>query len=259
MATTAPNSAGPVAPGGVNTPNAATAYSFLRAKGLSAAQASGVIANLIAESGINPESWAKDSNGLPSVGIASWNNNTTAQHLVTGNPTTDLDNQLQYLWAWIQSNPSAYLQLKGTSTPYQAGSVFANLYERCAACGYQDGSSQLVSRGGIAQQVYTWATDAAISANSGLASILDPFAISGVGNAPGTSGGIVPSVTGAASGTLPSLIGGAGTLLGDLTSAAFWERLGLFVLGAVLTLLGVSLFVAESKTAQTVGTAALVA
>jgi hypothetical protein len=241
MATTAQQGSGQYTGAtGYNSPNGAVAFKFLRGKGLSIAQAAGVVANLDAESSLNPESWATDSNGLPSVGIASWNNNPTAQGLVTGNPATDLTNQLNYLWSWMQSNQTAYLQFKGTSTPYAAGSVFANQYERCSACGYQDGSGQLVSRGNLANQVYTWATDAA----GGLSLFGDVEAAAGTVVAPAVVGAQnAAGVVGSAS-NLFGLLTGA---LGGITTAAFWERLGLFVLGGVLALLGVGIFLSESK------------
>jgi hypothetical protein len=87
----------------------------------------------------------------------------------------------------------------------------------------------------------------------------DLIPLGGAGLSPTGIGGQVLQSPLAKSVTSGTVLGQLSSLLGDVSTAAFWERLGLFVLGAVLTLLGVSLFVAESKTAQTVGAAALVA
>jgi Transglycosylase-like domain len=51
---------------------------------------------------------------------------------------------------------------------------------------------------------------------------------------------------------LTGLEQGIDTLLGDLTSAGFWERLGLFVAGAVLVVVGIVVFISTTKTGQKV-------
>lgn len=48
----------------------------------------------------------------------------------------------------------------------------------------------------------------------------------------------------------PSWIGELGTLLGDLDSASFWKRIGIFALGAVLALVGLGVFISTTKPGQ---------
>jgi hypothetical protein len=50
-----------------------------------------------------------------------------------------------------------------------------------------------------------------------------------------------------------------GTLLGDLTSAEWWERVGLFAAGAVLVGVGIAVFISTTKTGQKVESDAAVA
>ncbi len=53
--------------------------------------------------------------------------------------------------------------------------------------------------------------------------------------------------------TLGSLgLGGLGTIIGDISSVTWWERVGLFVLGATVFVIGLVVFIATSKTGQQV-------
>ena len=59
--------------------------------------------------------------------------------------------------------------------------------------------------------------------------------------------------------SVSSLFGPLGTLLADLTSSQFWLRLGVGLLGAVLVIGGTVIFMASTKTGQTVAKAAVLA
>lgn len=92
-----------------------------------------------------------------------------------------------------------------------------------------------------------------------------------VGNA--EAGGVVPAsptpVPGLTNGgvnvgvsTLSGLSGlesGVDTLLGDLTSSAFWKRIGIFTAGTALVIAGIALFISTTKTGQKVESDAAVA
>ena len=58
---------------------------------------------------------------------------------------------------------------------------------------------------------------------------------------------------------LSGLETGVDTLLGDLTSTNFWERVGLFAAGGVLVLVGIFVFISTTKTGQKVESDAAVA
>jgi hypothetical protein len=75
-------------------------------------------------------------------------------------------------------------------------------------------------------------------------------------NLPGPGIGSIPAAvvglgTTAASSVLDAEgLGGLGTLLGDLTSGTFWKRIGVFSLGAALTLVGLAVFISTTKPGQ---------
>lgn len=75
--------------------NSDIAYWFFRQAGLSAEAAAGLVGNLIAESGVNPESVQA---GGPGRGIAQWSQGGRWKpSLMTGNPGQDLNAQLAYV------------------------------------------------------------------------------------------------------------------------------------------------------------------
>lgn len=74
------------------------------------------------------------------------------------------------------------------------------------------------------------------------------------------------TLTGGAAGAIGSAVGGvtglenaASTILGDVSSAAFWKRIGIFTAGGVLVIAGIALFVSTTKTGQKVESDAAVA
>ena len=77
-------------------------------------------------------------------------------------------------------------------------------------------------------------------------------------------GTLASGAAGAAAGAAGSAVGsvlpaGLTSILGDLSSATFWERLGLFALGFVLTIGGLGLFLADTKAGKEVGSVAALA
>lgn len=109
--------------------NVETAYSFFVNSGFTPAQASGIVGNLMQESGVNPES--VQPNG-PGRGIAQWSlGGRWLPSLMTGNVTQDLQNQEQYILDELQANPAYGLSaLKQATTPDQAANIFGNDYEK---------------------------------------------------------------------------------------------------------------------------------
>src|SRR5258708_4432882 len=137
MPTTAAPGGGATTQAGYRIPNIGPVtprevYALLIQKGLSTAQAVGVLANMWAESHIDPESDGIDSNGYRSVGLINWNTKgyTNARQLVTGNPQRDVRAQIDYLFT-STSGLSAGLQ--GATAADVAGNFAAHV-EVCQGC-----------------------------------------------------------------------------------------------------------------------------
>ena len=114
-------------------------YALMTQRGFSTNQAIGVMANMINESGLNPE--AQNPGGpAAGVGLVQWE--TTyypgAASLVTGNPQQDVRAQITYL-----AQTASKQSLSGDSATAVAGN-FARYFEKCAGC--QPGGSQYKSR-----------------------------------------------------------------------------------------------------------------
>ena len=145
--------------------NAQKAFNFLIAKGLTPTQSAGVLGNLNAESGINPqrvqstETPAGDKpnvtiDGVTGYGIAQWTSSDRQQGLADlaakkGKPSGDLGVQLDYLWKELkQSYPTVLSALKQTNTVEEAVSVILNQYEAPA----ERVQNQII-RAGMAQSI----------------------------------------------------------------------------------------------------------
>ena len=149
---------------------------FLMREGLTLAQASGVIGNLMAESGLNPAiiqggGTAPDTyvpvSGV-GFGLAQWTSSDRQAGLSAfaqqmGAPITDLGVQMNYLWKELSTNYASTLSsLKATNDPVQAAVVFHKGYE-----GSADSYAQVVAnRGGNAARVYQTYSDAPAIAGS---------------------------------------------------------------------------------------------
>ena len=127
-------------------------WDALRSAGATPVQAAGIMGNWIAESGLNPEASAVDSNGKRSYGLAQWNAGSypNAASLVTGRPEADLAAQVTYF-----AQTGGFRAATG-STPQQVAASVASRYERCATC--QSGGAQSKSRQAQAATVAGWAS-----------------------------------------------------------------------------------------------------
>src|SRR5258708_35505325 len=105
-------------------------WAALQRAGASAVQDAGIMGNMIAESNLDPEAKAMDSNGSVSYGLAQWNaaSHPNAASLVTGNPVADLQRQITYLTS------TGGVQAASGTTVRETASSFAARDERGATC-----------------------------------------------------------------------------------------------------------------------------
>lgn len=142
---------------------------FLMRHGLSLAQASGVVGNLMAESGLNPAIIQGGGNApdnyIPvsgtGFGIAQWTFSARQVPLLNysrqmGVAITDLGLQLNFLWKELNEGYASTLaSLKATDDPVRAAVIFHDGYE-----GSADSNTKVVtSRGGNATRVYQTYSD----------------------------------------------------------------------------------------------------
>lgn len=161
-------------------------YDELTAQGASSVQALGIMANIINESGFNPE--AVGDQGT-SFGIVQQHGSQYAG-LVTGNEAADLKAQVRVI-----AQNGGFRAASG-STPAEAAGNFAANYERCVGC--QPGGAQYNSRVANAATVTGWASSGKWPASAGSAQAAQTTAaqqaqqlgstcIIGFGGVPGTS------------------------------------------------------------------------
>jgi hypothetical protein len=136
-------------------------YTALTSAGFSTVQAIGIMANGIAESGLNPETNVVDSNGYRSYGIWQFNaaSYPNAAALVTGNCANDLAAQVGLL------KTAASGQALAGSTPGQVAGNFAQYFERCQTC--QPGGTSYNQRVADAADVAQWASSGNWPASAG--------------------------------------------------------------------------------------------
>lgn len=226
-----------------------TEYDYFVARGFTPAQASGIVGNLQQESGGNPESVQQ---GGPGRGIAQWSLGGRWQpRLMTGNPTVDLQNQLDFLMQELNTVPGYGLSaLKASSTPTQAAAVFGTDFERYGIAG---------ARVQDAQNIYNEVTSGKPipgpgGANAILTSHLGPTAPGGSWdplNWPGDIAGAAVSGTAALGGDVIS----AGVK--SLVQSGLVLRGTLMVVGIIIAIIGLRQLFSGSQTAgQTVGAGA---
>ena len=214
--------------------NVETAYEYFLQHGFTPAQSSGIVGNLMQESNVNPES--QQPNG-PGRGIAQWSaGGRWIPSLMTGNPSADLNNQLDYVLQELQSNPAYGLsQLEATQTPVQAATVFGKQYEMYGIAG---------NRFNYAQDVYQAAqTNNWPSVTSG-----SPPAANGGGSTGSADSSSTSLNTGGFINSVDSLLNpqagllhpaGTATLILGRGGVALWG-LALIVGGLALIVLGTS-------------------
>ncbi|MCB9648494.1 MAG: hypothetical protein H6730_18125 [Deltaproteobacteria bacterium] len=112
--------------------NAERAFNYFVDKGLSPAQAAGIVGNLQAESGVKP---GQHQIGGPAFGIAQWEGprrEALEQFArAQGKPVDDLGVQLDFIWHECQTTErGAFEALKQTRTPAEAAQVWCSRWER---------------------------------------------------------------------------------------------------------------------------------
>ena len=224
-----------------NYPNASYAYSYELAEGFTPAQASGILGNLITESGINPE--AIQPNG-PGRGIAQWSQGGRWQpRLMTGNPKVDLPNQLAFIMQELETNPGYGLaDLKASQTPEQAAQIFGTDFERYGIAGNRvkdarDVYNALAIGGGAGLPVSSVPT---AQLTSGSINPLDPLTWAGGISGLGGLFGVGASIGDTASG-LASIATNFGKFLAVIMYGGTWIRFGEAILGVVVLSGGMAL------------------
>lgn len=114
-------------------------YLALTKAGASTTQAIGIMANMMNESGLNPEA-INPAGPQSGVGLVQWQTTDYphAATLVTGNPEADMRAQVNYL-----AVTGGFKAAQGTTAGQAAGNFAAN-YEKCATC--QAGGQQFRAR-----------------------------------------------------------------------------------------------------------------
>jgi hypothetical protein len=220
-------------------------WDALTKAGYSANQAAGIMGNMENESSFNQEADAIDSNGLASIGLIQWNEGTypNAGRLVTGNPSQDLANQIAALKTGTNGVAAG---LQG-STAAQVAANWAQNVEICVGC--EPGGTQSNERVANAVQILK-------DAQSG------NWPAGGAGVSGGSNGG-----SGGGSGGGSSCSGVSFTSPGSWLSPSAWacttgitsefsnletdlkdagERLGLYVLGGIMVLMGIWILFKDS-------------
>ena len=130
-AATDSSTAAPSAAGGSG--NARVAMQFFISKGLTTAQAAGIVGNLQAESGANLNPSAVGDGGQ-AIGIAQWHPDRRANfQRAFGKPFSEstFRDQLNFIWWEFQNTErSAFNRLRRTTTATQAAAVIDQYYER---------------------------------------------------------------------------------------------------------------------------------
>lgn len=222
-----------------------TIWQELEHAGASSVQAAGIMGNWLAESRLDPEAQATDSNGYVSYGLAQWNsapgNYPNAASLVTGNPAADARAQIRY---FFQTGGAA---AASGSTPQEVASSVAANYERCQGC--QSGGASNTARQANAATVAGWAGTGNWPASTGQAS--DTAALSTAAQAQSSSrclwqigGGTLDLLVYHQS--LPSVC------VFSKTQGRAVGAVGLMAAGAIVGGLGLALLMLGSNTGQNV-------
>jgi hypothetical protein len=132
------------------------AYNYLISKGLTSAAASGIIGNLVAESGLNTAiKGTADNKG--SIGIAQWHSGRK-EGLINfakkqGKNYTDLNTQLDYLVYELKQPEykNALTGLQSAKTPKEAANIFMNKFEKPAEWAKRQSSGKRI---GVANAIF---------------------------------------------------------------------------------------------------------
>lgn len=197
--------------------NADVALAFFQSKGLTKAQAAGIVGNLKQESNVNPT----DSGG----GIAQWGGSryTALQSYAasTGQSATSLSAQLGFLWSELSSSyPGTLAALKKTTTPAAAAVIISNQYER-------PGIPDLGNRIKYAEQADSSSGGSSLLGKLATAALLP---LGPVTQIPALAGEVLGGTDNPITGVVNAVDGAVswatelGKFLAFLTSASGWDR-----------------------------------
>ena len=123
-------------------------YTALIGAGATQVQAIGIMANMIAESGLDPEAKGDYAGGVPTSWGLVQQHGAQYASLVTGNPTADMNAQIRVI-----ALNKGFAAAAGSTAGQAAGNFSAN-YERCVGC--QQGGAQYNARVANAGVVAGW-------------------------------------------------------------------------------------------------------
>lgn len=126
------------------------ALDYFVSMGWTKSQSAGIVANLIAESNLNP---AAVGDGGMAVGVAQWHGDRQARFAaLMGKPTqgSTLEDQLAFVHAELRGTEKAAGDaLAGCAVASAAGAIVSNIYERPA-----DRLGEAARRGALAEQIF---------------------------------------------------------------------------------------------------------
>jgi len=198
-----------------------TVMQYLMDKGLSKAQAAGIVGNFIQESNLNPT--AVGDQGA-SFGLGQWQGPRRRQLMNFRRGNTDLTTQLDFLLHELGTTEAKAGQaLKATETPEAAAKIFSALYER-------PGVPMLNRRIKAAKQAFDLPIIPTTREEATMFPALLPLIMAGASAASSILGGLLSkggastggaSTGGASTGGIPNMLGGGmlkipGLDLGDL-------------------------------------------
>lgn len=203
-------------------------YQALTAAGASTIQAIGIMANMIAESSLNPE--AVGDQGT-SFGLVQQHGMQYAG-LVTGNPVADMNAQIKTL-----AQNGGIVAATGTTGAAAAGNFSAN-YERCTTC--QPGQASYNARVANAATVAGWVSSGSWPASAGSATA----GAAGAGGAGSTSNSTDPTCAWGFSGSL--VVTSVNLCVVKKTTLRHVVGGGLLVAGGVVLLAGAAILAASA-------------
>jgi len=155
-------------------------YLALRRDGASEVQALGIMANMMNESGLNPEA-VNPAGPQSGVGLVQWQTTDYphAATLVTGHPMEDMLAQVRFL-----ALTGGFDHAQGTNAGQAAGN-FAATYEKCATC--QPGGAQYQARVANTLTLAGWARSGNWPRSVGGGARVGPGAIGTTAGGPGST------------------------------------------------------------------------
>lgn len=192
------------------TGNAATIAAYLKGKGLTDAQVAGILGNWKVESNFSPT--ATGDGGL-AYGLAQWHPDRRPANL-----GSDVQSQLNWFWTEAHSSESSAFNkfLANSSTPGEAAASFDQFYERSDGTArplrIEDADAYYPEVSGVTQQA------GLIDTPGGVVSVIK--------NAAGIGSGVVNATK------------DVGSFLAWFGDKNHLLRLGYFVIGAALVLVG---------------------